>query len=127
MSPVRGAGACTGIEDAISLVNNLKRALRKNPNPSKTELRKAFAAYQYERESPARLWLDISRLNIDLTTSPSGAQLKAMDIADSRFLPLVTDSPILDDLPFTEEKESALGWRKKPRSRKAVSEAKARL
>lgn len=127
MSPVRGAGACSGIEDAISLVNNLRRVLRRQPNPSTPELRQVFGTYQYERESPARLWLDISRISIDLTTNSLGPQLKAMNIVDSRFMPLVIDSPVLDDIPFEDEKPGVLRWRKTPRSRKGGDATKARL
>ncbi|RSL85092.1 hypothetical protein CEP52_016250 [Fusarium oligoseptatum] len=98
MNPVRGAGACCGIEDAITLVNVLKRVLRSDSNPSETDLRQAFMAYQGARESSARLWMDISRVSIDLSTGPSQPALKATRIADMRTVPLVANGPILDDL-----------------------------
>lgn len=127
MSPIRGAGACCGIEDAISLVNNLHRVLQRDPEPSRSALRRAFGAYQFERESPARLWLDISQLNLDLATASARPPLKTIDIADARFLPMVVNGPVLDVLPFTEERSGPLRWKRKPRSRQKDDTAKARL
>ncbi|KAM0543616.1 hypothetical protein ACHAPJ_012203 [Fusarium lateritium] len=126
MNPIRGAGACCGIEDAIALVNNLKRLLRFEPNPSDRDLRMSFVAFQYEREAAAKLWMDVSRLNLDLSTKPQPA-LKAASIADYRCLPLVADGPILDHVPFPDEKKGFVPWRRKPRALAAIEQAKARL
>ncbi|RTE79879.1 hypothetical protein BHE90_005642 [Fusarium euwallaceae] len=127
MNPVRGAGACCGIEDAITLVNVLKRVLRSDSNPSETDLRQAFMAYQGARESSARLWMDISRVSIDLSTGPSQPALKATRIADMRTVPLVANGPILDDLFFPEEKRGFIPWRRKPRSQKVTAQVKSQL
>ncbi|KAF4985501.1 hypothetical protein FDECE_16522 [Fusarium decemcellulare] len=127
MNPVRGAGACCGIEDVITLVNGLKRVLRSEPDPSERDIRQAFIAYQYERESAARLWLDVSRFNLDLSTGPSQPALKAARIADIRTIPLVADGPILDSLPFTEERTGFIPWVRKPRSRKTKGKPQSRL
>ena len=127
MNPVRGAGACCGIEDAITLVNALKKVLRSNPNPSRRDLRQAFVAYQHERESVAKLWMDISRLNLDLSTGPTYPGLKAASIADVRTVPLVSNGPILDDVPFPDGKSGLIPWRRKPRNQTASNGYKARL
>ena len=127
MNPVRGAGACCGIEDGIVLVNALKRLLRSNPNPSGKDMRRAFVAYQYEREAAAKLWMDISRLNLDLATGPSQPGLKAANIADSRTVPLVVNGPILEDVPFPDQKSGFISWRRKPRNETGPNNIKARL
>ncbi|KAJ4325102.1 hypothetical protein N0V84_003646 [Fusarium piperis] len=127
MNPVRGAGACCGIEDAITLVNVLKRVLRSDSNPSERDLRQAFIAYQGARESVARLWMDISRVNLDLSTGPSQPALKAARIADMRTVFLVANGPILDDVPFLEEKSGFIPWQKKPRGRKVSHKVKSQL
>ncbi|KAH7141658.1 hypothetical protein EDB81DRAFT_691144 [Dactylonectria macrodidyma] len=127
MSPVRGAGACCGIEDAIALVNALKGVLRSDSNPSVRDLHQTFVAYQYDRESAARLWMDISRLNLDLSTGPSQPALKTARIADMRAVPLVANGPILDDVPFPEEKRGFIPWRRKQRSQTDKVKFKSQL
>ncbi|KAK7403427.1 hypothetical protein QQX98_010793 [Neonectria punicea] len=127
VNPVRGAGACCGIEDAITLVNALTRVLRSDPDPSERDLRQAFIAYQYDRESASRLWMDVSRLNLDLSTGPSQPALKAARIADMRTLPLVANGPILDTLPFPEQKNGFIPWLRKPKSRKSKDKRQSRL
>lgn len=126
MNPVRGAGACCGIEDAITLVNVLKGVLRSDSNPSERDLRQAFIAYQGVRESSARLWMDISRLSLDLSTGPSQPALKATRIADMRTVSLVANGPILDDIVFPE-KSGFIPWRKKPRRQRATTQVKSQL
>lgn len=127
MNPVRGAGACCGIEDAITLVNILNRVLRSDPNPSEGDLRQAFVAYQGARESAARLWMDISRVNLDLSTGPSQPALKAARIADMRTVSLVVNGPILTNLPFPEERSGIIPWQKKPRNQKSTTQVKSQL
>lgn len=127
MNPVRGAGACCGIEDAITLANVLKRVLLASPNPSERDLRQAFMAYQGAREPAARLWMDISRFNLDLSTGPSQPALKAARIADMRTVPLVVNGPILDAVPFPEEKIGFIPWRKKPQSQVVMHKVKSQL
>ncbi|KAI8649157.1 hypothetical protein NCS57_01451900 [Fusarium keratoplasticum] len=127
MNPVRGAGACCGIEDAITLVNVLKRVLRSSPNPSERDLRQTFIAYQGAREPAARLWMDISRVSLDLSTGPSQPALKAARIADMRTVSLVANGPILDEVPFLEENSGFIPWRKKPRSQMITHQVKSQL
>lgn len=127
MNPVRGAGACCGIEDAITLVNVLKRVLRSSPNPSEIDLRQAFIAYQGAREPAARLWMDISRVSLDLSTGPSQPALKAARIADMRTVSLVANGPILDDVPFLEENSGFVPWKRKPRSQTITHQVKSQL
>ena len=115
------------MEDAIYLTNKLKRALRSNPNPSRSDLSRTFSAYQAEREGTTRLWNDISRLSIDLGTAATGPGLKAMTTADARFLNLVAGGPVLDDLPIEDEKEGLIPWKRKPRVREATEEVRAKL
>ncbi|KAI8711280.1 hypothetical protein NCS52_01503900 [Fusarium sp. LHS14.1] len=127
INPVRGAGACCGIEDAIALVNVLKRVLLSNPKPSERDLRQAFMEYQGVREPAARLWMDISRFSLDLSTGPSQPALKAARIADMRTVPLVANGPILYAVPFPEERSGFIPWRKKPRSQVVMHQVKSQL
>ncbi|RGP79387.1 6-hydroxynicotinate 3-monooxygenase [Fusarium longipes] len=126
MNPIRGAGACCGIEDTIALVNSLKRALRSNPNPRGFELSQAFVAYQHEREAAAKIWMEISRMNLELCIGPNQPALRAASIADSKCLPMVADAPILDDVPFPEM-SGFIPWTKKVRGQKRDEEVKAKL
>jgi 2-polyprenyl-6-methoxyphenol hydroxylase-like FAD-dependent oxidoreductase len=126
MNPIRGAGACCGIEDSITLVNSLKRILRSNPNPQFFELGQAFTAYQHEREAAAKMWMEISRMNLELCIGPNQPALRAANIADSKSLPLVADGPILDDIPFPE-KSGFIPWTRKTREKKGDEEVKAKL
>lgn len=127
MNPIRGAGACCGIEDAVTLVNALQRVLRSNPSPSAIDLRQAFVPYQHDRESTAKLWMDISRLNLDLSTGPSHPGLKAARIADVRTVLLVSNGPILDGVPFPDGKSGLIPWRRKPRDLVASKDVTSRL
>ncbi|QPC80133.1 hypothetical protein HYE68_010885 [Fusarium pseudograminearum] len=126
MNPIRGAGACCGIEDSIALVNSLKRILRSNPDPTFFELSQAFVAYQHEREGVAKLWMEISRLNLELCIGPHQPALRAASLADVKFLPLVADGPILNGLPF-EDMVGLIPWTRKVRGKKRDEEAKAKL
>jgi 2-polyprenyl-6-methoxyphenol hydroxylase-like FAD-dependent oxidoreductase len=125
MNPIRGAGACCGIEDAIALVNGLSRLLHSRPNPSDRDIRQAFVTYQYEREAAAKLWNDISALNLELCIGANQPALKAQGIADYRTIPLVADGPILQNIPFPDEKTGFVPWTRK--TRKSNDKAKARL
>lgn len=127
MNPIRGAGACCGIEDSIALVNSLKRLLRSEPNPQYFELSQAFVAYQYEREAAAKLWMDISRLNLELCIGPHQPALRTASIADLRAMPLVADGPILRHVPFPDEKSGLVPWKRSARKEKIDEEAKAKL
>ncbi|CAI6083267.1 unnamed protein product [Clonostachys chloroleuca] len=127
MSPFRGAGACCGIEGVISLVNKLNRTLSSNPEPSRQDLSRAFTAYQVEREPAARLWVHVSRLDIDLYTSKAGPASKAATFADGRTIPIVANSPVLDILPFPDEKEGVVPWRRHPKVPGQSKDVKARL
>jgi 2-polyprenyl-6-methoxyphenol hydroxylase-like FAD-dependent oxidoreductase len=124
MNPIRGAGACCGIEDAIALVNGLSRLLHSDANPSDRKLRQAFLAYQYEREAAAKLWNDISALNLELCIGANQPALKAQGVADYRTIPLVADGPILQNVPF-DEKRGFVPWTRK--TRKSNDKTKARL
>ncbi|KAF4451537.1 6-hydroxynicotinate 3-monooxygenase [Fusarium austroafricanum] len=127
MNPMRGAGACVGMEDAIALVNGLHRLLRSEPNPSQRELQTVFGAYQYERESPAKLWMDISALNLELCIGANQPALKAQRVADIRTLPLVADGPILQHIPFPNEMNGMIPWTKKARKSASDDKVKAHL
>lgn len=127
LGPIRGAGACSGIEDAISLTNHLKKALSRKQNPSRRALRQVFGAYQTEREPIARMWLNISQLSIDMFTNKTGPNPKASLIADSRALPLVFDAPVLHDVPFEDEKQGMIRWRREARKARESDKVKARL
>ncbi|RKK70048.1 hypothetical protein BFJ69_g12161 [Fusarium oxysporum] len=124
MNPIRGAGACCGIEDAIALVNGLSRLLHSDANPSDRKLRQAFLAYQYEREAAAKLWNDISALNLELCIGANQPALKAQGVADYRTIPLVADGPILQNVPF-DEKRGFVPWTRK--TSKSNDKTKARL
>ncbi|RKK09025.1 hypothetical protein BFJ63_vAg9966 [Fusarium oxysporum f. sp. narcissi] len=125
MNPIRGAGACCGIEDAIALVNGLSRLLHSDANPSDRKLRQTFLAYQYEREAAAKLWNDISALNLELCIGANQPALKAQGVADYRTIPLVADGPILQNIPFPDEKRGFVPWTRK--TRKSDDKTKARL
>jgi 2-polyprenyl-6-methoxyphenol hydroxylase-like FAD-dependent oxidoreductase len=127
MNPIRGAGACCGIEDSIALVNSLKRVLRSNPDPTFFELGQAFMTYQHEREPAAKMWMEVSRMNLELCIGPHQPALKTASIADSKVLPLVADAPILNDLPFLEEMGGFIPWTRKTKGKKRDEEAKAKL
>ncbi|KAM0227016.1 hypothetical protein ACHAPO_011900 [Fusarium lateritium] len=127
MNPIRGAGACCGIEDSIALVNSLKRVLRYNPDPKLFELSQAFVTYQNEREAAAKMWMEVSRMNLELCIGPHQPALKTASIADSKALPLVADGPILNDVPFPEEMSGFIPWTRKARGKKKDEEVKAKL
>lgn len=127
MNPIRGAGACCGIEDAVALVNILTKVLRSKPNPSERALRQAFVSYQHDRESVAKLWMDISKLHLDLSTGPSQPALKASRVADIRTNPLVMNGPILYNIPFPDEKSGFVPWLRKSRDQMASTDVKSRL
>ncbi|KAF4444188.1 6-hydroxynicotinate 3-monooxygenase [Fusarium acutatum] len=124
MNPIRGAGACCGIEDAIALVNGLSRLLHSDANPSALKLRLVFLAYQYEREAAAKLWNDISALNLELCIGANQPAIKAQNVADYRTIPLVANGPILQNIPF-DEKRGFVPWTRK--TRKSNDKTKARL
>ncbi|CEI70392.1 hypothetical protein FVEN_g1100 [Fusarium venenatum] len=127
MNPIRGAGACCGIEDSIALVNSLKRILRSNPDPKLFELGQAFVAYQHEREAAAKMWMEVSRMNLELCIGPHQPALRTASIADSKALPLVADGPVLNDVPFPEEMSGFIPWARKARGKKRDEEVKAKL
>ncbi|KAH6954267.1 hypothetical protein DER45DRAFT_570133 [Fusarium avenaceum] len=127
MNPIRGAGACAGIEDAVALVNALQDVLRHEPNPSFFELTQAFVAYQHEREAVAKIWLEISHLNLELCIGPHQPALKAASIADLKVMPLVASGPVLKYLPFPDEKSGFISWVKKARKSKDTEQIKAHL
>ncbi|KAM0193092.1 hypothetical protein ACHAPI_007816 [Fusarium lateritium] len=127
MNPIRGAGACSGIEDAIALVNALKDLLRHESNPSFFDLSQAFVVYQHEREVAAKVWLEISHLNLELCIGPHQPALKAASIADLKAMPLVAAGPVLKHIPFPDEKSGFVPWVKKVRKSKDTEQLKAHL
>ncbi|KAF4989032.1 hypothetical protein FGRMN_9404 [Fusarium graminum] len=127
MNPIRGAGACCGIEDVVALVNALKGTLREEANPSVFELSQAFVAYQYEREAAAKLWMEVSRMNLELCIGPHQPALKTASIADLKVLPLVADGPILKDVPFPDQKSGFIPWVRKVDRSNGAEQFKARL
>ncbi|ORY57848.1 uncharacterized protein BCR38DRAFT_501483 [Pseudomassariella vexata] len=110
MMPHQGTEANNGIESAASLTNNLAALLRYRPEPKNHDLRRAFAAYQSEREGPASIWANMARFSLDRTTQNEGPFLDAVRVIDERIPPLVAASVRLNTILFENEKQGTLPW-----------------
>ncbi|TGJ84561.1 hypothetical protein E0Z10_g4202 [Xylaria hypoxylon] len=119
MTSTNGQGALSAVLSATTLVNNLRATLRKNSRPSTEDLEAAFAKYQASRIDVARdvlgfglmltrfmTWTDEGNEALDRKLS------RTVDMTQeslSRLLPLFSQSPILDFIPY-KSKQGNTPW-----------------
>ncbi|KAI1120971.1 hypothetical protein F5Y10DRAFT_289089 [Nemania abortiva] len=119
MTSVNGSGAMTAALSAVVLVNNLRNTLQKNPNPSTEQLKGVFTKYVAMRMPAASAMVDFGGLLTRfMTWTGTGAEARDRQESSSnnmlaqskmRLLPPLSQSPILDFVPF-ESKYGPTRW-----------------
>ncbi|KAI0104638.1 hypothetical protein GGR51DRAFT_521613 [Nemania sp. FL0031] len=119
MTSVNGSGAMTAALSAVVLVNNLRAALQKNPNPTVSELRGVFVKYVAMRMPVATAMVEFGALltrfvtwtdkGIEAWDRQESTKGSMLEQAKGRLLPLLSQSPVLDFVPF-ESKYGPTRW-----------------